>query len=332
MAFKYIRNMMTTLMCCSWLISVSHANEGDKERAQKIVEVWKVWTQESSVSGSSIAVSFKGNLITTGEKERSAKEPYPVASLSKAITGICITKLVSLGKLKYATKLSEIIPSLDVSATIGELLTHTSGFTKDVTQSSLQWIKNRGEENLEIVVARQISKDRPKKNTGYSYNNSNFAMLGLAIKTITGKSYEAACNELVLEPIGVVSATLNPPWRLMSSWGGWKISAVDYLKFVDAYFFNEGVVGIKPTELPNVEFPGGAHYGIGNLFRIGQFGGYHYWHMGAWDWRGKPKKEKFSAYFAKWANGWAVSVNANNFPGWDGMNKLDQNLWKASWQ
>ena len=196
-----------------------------------------------------------------------------------------------------------MVPEFDVQATIGQLLTHTSGYTKDVTQSSLRWVKDRTRENLELVSRRQLKKDVRDPHHGYAYNNANYAMLGVAITHVTGETYESACKELVLTPSGITAASLNPPWRLMSSWGGWNISAVDYLKFIDAYFSNNGVTGILPTDLPFVAFDGGAHYGAGFLFRKGRAGGYHYWHSGAWDWRRGPEPEQFSAFFAKWANG-----------------------------
>jgi CubicO group peptidase (beta-lactamase class C family) len=67
-----------------------------------------------------------------------------VASLSKAITGVCIVKLVEAHKLQFDADLGTVLagrfkrhPAKDQRAqtiTIAQLLTHTSGITNDPSQ------------------------------------------------------------------------------------------------------------------------------------------------------------------------------------------------------
>ena len=136
-------------------------------------------------------------------------------------------------------------------------------------------------------------------------------MLGAAISAVTGKTYENACNELVLEPAGVTSAVLNPDWRIMSSWGGWNLSAIDCQKFMSFYFDSDGYLDSSLLDFPNASLGGGAYYGPGFLFRESQGSGINFWHHGSWlaEYKGVP--HRLGSFFASWNNGWSVSLNHN---------------------
>ena len=97
----------------------------------------------------------------------------------------------------------------------------------------------------------------------------------------------------------------------MSSWGGWKLSAVSYLKFIDTYFSNNKVLNQTLDQLPHYSLNGGVSYGMGVFFRNGRNGGINFWHDGKWHTDLNGVKHRFASYFAKWDNGWAVSTNHN---------------------
>jgi len=279
-------------------------------RADDIAAAWLDWVNKYNPTQASIAISYNGELIREQGSGREATVTAPVASLSKAITGICVAKLVEGEQLTFDTRLQTVVPELASNATIGSLLTHTSGLKTDITQNPAGY-PGVDMEYLLWVSQQELNIGVVTDDNQYDYNNANFAMLGAAISRITGKSYEQACNELVLAPAGISDSVLNPDWRIMSSWGGWKISALGYQKFVNAYFNSEGVLGKSPFDFPFTELNGGAHYGMGFLFREGRNGGFNFWHDGRWQADYNSVSYRFGAFFARWDNGWSVAVNHN---------------------
>jgi len=281
-------------------------------RTRKIIEGWEKWLVKHEITKAAIAISFNGDKLAEVGRGMDADDPAPIASLSKAVTGICIAKLVEVGKLTFSSSLDDIVPELGSPVTAQSLLSQTSGFTKDVTQNPLKYI-GRDKEYLEWVSGKEISTGRDEANIGtYHYNNSNYAMFGAIIRKVTGKSYESACKALVFEPVGIKNAKLNEPWKIMSAWGGWKISAADYLKFLNAYFDRREVLDKSPAVFPNHGFENGVHYGMGYLFRKGEYGGFNFWHQGAWDYQWNFEVHRFGAYFVSFDSGWIITMNHNS--------------------
>ena len=305
--------LFLALVSCS--ISEQHAQgeQTPKERSKYIVKLWKAWVKEHGIDHAAIAVSYKGTLIAKKGFDRLPTERVPIASVSKAVTGMCIAKLVAQGQLSFSDSIQDKVSGFPADMKIADLLTHTSGFREDITQRNPITFPSTRQELLDWVAKTEVaavSRAPEKFLPGeYFYNNANYAMLGLVITSITGKSYEQSCGELVLEPAGILSYDLNPPWRIMSSWGGWRLSAVDVLQFYDHYFSNNRVMGKTPTAYPYHDIGNGLKYGMGYLFRTGRNGGYNFFHDGRWHVDFENRKHRFGAFAVKWDNGWAVSTN-----------------------
>jgi CubicO group peptidase (beta-lactamase class C family) len=299
-------------------------------RSNNILAKWQGWLEKHSITEASIAISYYDRVLMERGSGMQSDAPVPVASLSKAITGVCVSKLVASNKLLYSRKLNEILPEFDSKVTVAELLSHTSGYTRDITQKPLQY-RGRDKEYLEWVSEQELAAGRNQAAIGaFHYNNSNYAMLGAIIRKVTGKTYENACAELVLKPIGISKAKLNKPWRIMSAWGGWKISASDYLKFVNAYFGNDTVDSTSPNALPNYKFDNGISYGLGYFFRKGRNGGFNFWHQGAWDYKWKDEAARFGAYFVSFDNGWSIVVTHNSSTLHGEVSELDRLFGQAT--
>jgi len=278
------------------------------QRANTILAAWTGWVGRHNPTESSISIAYLNDEVLGSGLGRQATTSAPIASLTKAITGICIAKLVQEGSISFDSRLGSVVPEVNSDVTIGSLLTHTSGHRTDVTQSPANF--PRVDQELLLWVSQQ-ELATPVGSSSYFYNNANYAMLGAAIAEVTGKTYEQACAERVLEPAGIRNARLNPDWRIMSSWGGWQLAVTDYQSFLSMYFSNTGVLGQSPFDFPHVELGGGAHYGMGYLFRQGQNGGFNFWHDGQWHADYNQIQHRFGAFFARWDSGWAVTTNHN---------------------
>ncbi|MEM7193933.1 MAG: serine hydrolase domain-containing protein [Pseudomonadota bacterium] len=309
--------------------------------ASNAIDAWESWTKKTRISDSTIVISYKGEVVASSEKNRSIDAPYPVASLSKAITGICATQYLEDSEHTTASTIGDVVGDRLSSEkikqwdkkqniTIKQLLNQTSGIKKDITQKkSLNKTPDFGTPNVDTIALRWIKqKQKGKAGGDFIYNNGHYAMLGLIIETLSGKDYEMACLEKTLRPAGIGSAELNPEWRIMSSWGGWKISAVDYLKFVNHYFSPRKVDGKRPQRFGMGFVSDAVRYGAGFFWRNTRSGN-NYWHFGRWRWDGGGRYANFGAYFVYYASEWAVSVNYNKYVDRKTGLKLDKALWQA---
>jgi CubicO group peptidase (beta-lactamase class C family) len=215
-----------------------------------IVKAFKDWMTRWSVPDGSVAIMQDNALLGSGSfGAYSAKKNEGVASLSKAITAICVTQLVESGAIQYSTPLSTVLKNYlkknkpaDArvkTITVAELLTHSSGITYDPSQGdqggAIEQLPH-DETNLDKQATIAFSRNLgAAPGSSYTYNNMNYSVLGLIIETVTGKAYEKQCGTAVLKPVGVKSARLIPDWRVLASFGGWEISSDDYAKFLAYY-------------------------------------------------------------------------------------------------
>lgn len=303
------------------------------QRRDSIVAAWQGWLSENNVGQSSIAVSHQGKLVYAGGKGTSPKEAIPLASLSKAITGACVARLISSGALSSSDTVGSIFASsskvkvrnqLAAQVNVGQLLTHTSGLTPDATQKSMVgWL---GSQTVRHTEASNVALARNPKSSGtYRYNNENYAILGAIIEERTGTSYETYCDREVLAPAGVSTGRLTKPWGAFGAWGGWEMSVVDYAKFIARFYGPKGLVGRNPTAFPNADLRRGAKYGTGSLFRSSG-SSFNFWHAG----RHCFSKGEAGAFFASWRGGWSVVVSYNDCLGDRQVGNLDEALANAA--
>ncbi|MEZ5870576.1 MAG: serine hydrolase domain-containing protein [Nitratireductor sp.] len=317
MTRKLAAAVLFGLLAMTLQASSACADDEIVQRAQNIVDGWKTWVRKHDISEAAIAISHKGVVIAQFGIGRDADTPAPVASVSKAITGICVAKLAETGAFSFDSALKDIVPELESDVTVTELMLHTSGYTRDITQRPDKYI-GRNKEYQEWVGRKEIEKGRDSSKIGeFHYNNSNYAMLGAIIRKVTGNSYEDACKDLVFRPIGVEKVDLNPDWRIHGAFGGWRISALDHLKFLNAYFGNDKVYNRSPVDWPRYSFGNGLNYGMGYMFRKGRAGGYNFWHDGRWHTDIDGKAHRFGAFFVSYDNGWKITTN-HSFSAIDG--------------
>lgn len=294
------------------------------EKADKIVESFEGWLKKLKIKHGSIAVSFNGELVAQGGKAREISDIAGVASLSKAITAACVTHALKDNGKNLSDPLSVLIPKFlktqakprdkrFVTMTAKQLMVQNSGMKTDISQKQLRRLKSMKYENSDWQFKTQ-AKIKLVQNPGgkHIYNNMNYMLLGLVIDEVTGEAHEDYCKRVIFEPLGIVTARIDPEWRAISAYAGWQISAEDYLKFANWAFGNNQILGKNPVySSPNVEYKRNRFYGSGVYF--GQTAtGYDFWHGGRWGGHRK-KRANFGAYFVVYANGFSVSMNYSKF-------------------
>ena len=132
--------------------------------------------------------------------------PLHLASISKPITAMAVLKLVEAKKISLEQKVKSIFPNFPYpDVTIQHLLTHRSGLSKYehfLEENDIK-PKNQYFTNQEIfdIVAKHKPELARQTDTGFMYNNFNYAILALIIEKITGKTYPEAMKEMVFAPL-----------------------------------------------------------------------------------------------------------------------------------
>jgi len=275
----------------------------DAQTADGIEQAWRAWMTKYDRKNGSLAVVHRGEAVReAGMGTEPAGTPVPVASLSKAVTAVCVAGLIERGRLSFETPLSQALaktmarvgrpadPRLS-AVTISQLLVHRAGFpNKDVATAPLA-------DYLRTHTARRTAFDAQigwifrtelasQPGTRYVYSNAGYLVLGAVIEEASGRDYESYCRETVLLLLGARNAELDPAWRIMSSYGGWRMPTADYARFYQAFAPGNPAIGPQARawmmSADGKQVGSGVHYGLGTFVRPTARGGANFWHWGAW--------------------------------------------------
>jgi len=286
-------------------------------RAETVADIeaaWRGWMTKSGRTTGGLAVTHGGRLVHEATMGREAPGvAVPMASLSKAVTGVCVAGLVDRGRLTFDTPLSQALartfarlgapadPRMQ-GVTIGQLLVHRAGFDRagshqveagdPVTGPLGAYLRSATatrpsfDEQMKWVLRRRLPLAPGER---FAYTNAAYLVLGAVVEEASGQDYEGYCRNAMLAPLGVRGAALDPAWRILASYGGWRMPLGDYGRFYQA--FAAGNPANNPAIGPAArrwmmspegkQIGGGAHYGLGTMVRPTPAGG-NFWHWGSW--------------------------------------------------
>lgn len=184
------------------------------ELFQELGEEIQKAMQRLHVPGAAVGILDGEREYTAGFGVTSVENPLPVdadtlfqiGSITKTVTATAAMRLVEQGKLDLDTPLAASLPDLrladpDVTrhVTLRHLFNHTGGWLGDFFDDS-----GPGENALESAVRRmeKLPQITPFGEV-FSYNNAGFYIAGRMIEVASGKPYESAVKELLLEPLGM---------------------------------------------------------------------------------------------------------------------------------
>ncbi|HEX2891689.1 serine hydrolase domain-containing protein [Vineibacter terrae] len=210
------------------------------------------WMQANGVDKGTLAVTYRGRLVL--ERGYGGQDPGQrvlLASLSKAITGRCIARLVSDGRLRLDGKVGDVLAPffrqagdpVDArlkDATVEQLLVHRAGFAaapRDLmTAAAMDLLQTKKSPATatpaDLLAATLTAPLASAPGEAFRYSNIGYLVLGVMIETITGESYERFCGREMLEAAGIQAPRLDSEWRSFSSFGGWSLSGTEYLAFL----------------------------------------------------------------------------------------------------
>ena len=233
------------------------------ELAEKLHEL----AADLDVPGVSAGVLVDGTPHVAFHGVTSVENPLPVdettlfqfGSTGKTFTATAVMRLVDEGKVDLDAPVRTYVPELklkddDVAqkVTVLQLFNHTAGWEGDFFKDT-----GRGDDSLERYVGLldTIEQVTPL-GSAVSYNNAALSLAGRVIEKVTGKVYEDAVKELLIDPLGLADTlallpelmtrrfsvghtrhddgtiTVDQPWALPRSSvpaGGWVANAADQL-------------------------------------------------------------------------------------------------------
>ncbi|GAA4737757.1 hypothetical protein GCM10023328_18020 [Modestobacter marinus] len=163
--------------------------------------------------GDELVEAATGVLNKSTGVEATPDSVFQIGSITKVWTATLVMQLVDEGLLDLDTPLVEVLPGLQLAdeevarqVTMRHLLNHTSGIDGDVFTDT-----GRGDDTLERYVAAltDVAQNHPLGAT-FSYCNSGFSLAGRVVEVLTGKTWDAALRERVIEPLGLTSTSTLP--------------------------------------------------------------------------------------------------------------------------
>jgi CubicO group peptidase (beta-lactamase class C family) len=208
------------LLFASPTVSAAQSVSADP-RFERVAAVVTEKMEEYGVPGVALGIYADGKRQTRAFGVTSVENPLPVTentlfqvgSITKTFTGTAVMRLVGQGKLELDAPVRDYLPAFHVQdevasrrATVRTLLTHMGGWEGD-----LFYDPGNGDDALARVIDRMAELEQIAPfNTIWSYNNAGFYVAGRLMEVVTGKPYETAIRELVLNPLALRQTFLFP--------------------------------------------------------------------------------------------------------------------------
>ena len=275
------------------------------EMWQRLGELVARAMEQNKVPGVALGIHQDGETRTAGWGVTSVENPLPVTagtlfqigSITKTFTATAVMHLVEQGKVNLGARVRDYLPDFSVQdeqagaeATVQHLLTHSGGWAGDFFHGTGQ-----GDDALARYVADMAGLPQlAPLGSQWSYNNAGFGVAGLLVERVTGRPFEAALKELLLDPVGLERCFFDPaevmtrrfavghndgeqgpqvarPWlldRYVAPLGGIVTDVEDLLRYA-RFHLGGGPEGVLPAALleqmhsPQVSIWRGESWGLG---------------------------------------------------------------------
>lgn len=260
-------------------------------------------TERGELAGAVALVQDQGErpqISTGGWRDMRRREPinadtvFDLRSITKTVTAVASLLLVADGKLRLDDTIETYLPDGGgfKSATIRQLLTHTSGLSPSRPSSLAELTEMRDAplpEVARLVLAQPRSSPPGEK---WAYSSPGYAVLGHVLETASGEPFDRFVRKRILQPLGMRNTTFHPIGRArrntasLYEWKGgrvvewprtfpddaWSYTAPDFGLYSTAAdvasFFNSMLPGSRcllPEELRKTMLTGQVDTDVPNL-------------------------------------------------------------------
>ncbi|RBY76196.1 serine hydrolase [Blastococcus sp. TF02-09] len=170
------------------------------------------------VPGVQVAVRSAGELVLSaavGVADAGTGAPltpahlFHVASHSKTFTATAVLQLVDAGRMRLDDPIGSYVPELaDAGSPVArvpvrELLGHQSGVTRDGAHADFWQLETAFPDRAALLAEVRDGGVVHARNEHFKYSNVGFALLGLAVESVTGTPFAEHVRTAVLDPLGL---------------------------------------------------------------------------------------------------------------------------------
>ncbi len=179
------------------------------------MEAWKVPGLALAVVKDGETVFLRGYGVQSLENGDSVNPQtrFAIASTTKAMTAATIGMLVDEGKVKWDTRVHEILPDLKLhdpwmtrELTVRDLLTHRAG----LGNADFLWY-GQDTSTSDILQRIRLAPPAYSPRSGFVYQNIMYGAAGEVVRVLSGQSWEQFSSERLFQPLGMggTGPTLN---------------------------------------------------------------------------------------------------------------------------
>jgi CubicO group peptidase (beta-lactamase class C family) len=249
---------------CLFLSLLSQAVFAQSDKARKIDEFIKPFAEANQFYGVVLA-SENGKVIYEkpfGLANADYKIPNQVntrigiASITKYMTSVILSRLVESNKISLADKLSKYIPDFPSGdkITIEMLARHRSGILHRVMPSEAETLAYSAADFVEKAKQAKLAFE---PGTNRLYSSGGYAVLARVLEIVSGKTYSQLLQEFVFTPAGMTDSV------------NFEGDAIMERRAQDYYLSPNGMVNVP---LKNYSFLVGAGSVFGTARDVYRFG------------------------------------------------------------
>ena len=176
---------------------------------------------EFHAPGVAVAAVIGGEVVLAeGFGQRDIENDLPVTpetlfafgSSTKSLTALLVAMYVEDGQLDWEKPVRDYIPGFRMQdpvaseqLTVRDLLCHSSGLPRH----EFAWITNQNQSRAELVSRlAHLPPHRPFRRA-WNYNNIMYTTAGYLVELVSGKTWEEALRERILDPLGMSTANYH---------------------------------------------------------------------------------------------------------------------------
>ncbi|MDY6933786.1 MAG: serine hydrolase domain-containing protein [Spirochaetota bacterium] len=143
---------------------------------------------------------------------------FCAGSICKIFTAVVVLSLEDEGRLHLGSSIDKWLPEMHHAAhiTINHLLTHTSGIATFDSVKEYEANKYRYRNPKEVLSYLKNKELLFKPGQHFAYSNIGYLMLGIIIEKVTGKSYEEAVKQYIIDKINLKETDVMTDQNLKS--------------------------------------------------------------------------------------------------------------------
>ena len=147
---------------------------------------------------------------------------FAIASVTKVFTATVVAQLVEQKKLSFDQTVGDVLADLPEpwrKVTVRQLLSHTSGLP-DVIVDPVRGTWLGSTRSDAIAKASALPLQFPA-GTSWSYNQTNYLLLGMMVEKIAGLPFDAVVQQRLLQPLQLRATTFGDAAQVVAHRATW---------------------------------------------------------------------------------------------------------------